>query len=312
MASIVAEVALRTPFRIVALPPLLRMQLAAEAAGRRRRAKLAKSLFSLFHRRLGRPAWGRMRIARGDGRAVDVRIDAANTHYAALLRAGAAGYEPETSALLDRIVPDGGVFFDVGANWGPFSLLIASRPGFTGRIVAFEPIARVRADLAAVAAQAGFAGIACRGEALSDREGRGAMRYRLHSALATLDLGGDAGVPVAPLDSLDLPPPDAIKIDVEGHEAAVLEGARRTVNGHRPMVVLETWHRPDQPESLAALAWLEREGYRLFRPSLAVAAPGRARLVLAPFGAADRLALDGDFNALACHESRIEALRARL
>jgi FkbM family methyltransferase len=289
------EIVPRNPFRIVALPLLLRLQLAAEARNDRLQAKLAKSMFSLAHRRLGRPAWGRMRLGE-----TEVRIDAANTHYLALLRAGPAGYEPETAALLDALVPDGGVFFDVGANWGPFSLLVASRPGFVGKVVAFEPIARVRADLAAVVAQAGLASrIAVRGEALSDRAGRGAMRYKLHSALATLQ-PGEGGVTMARLDDLALPPPHVVKIDVEGHERAVLEGARRIVAAHRPMIVLESWHRRDDP----ALSWLEDERYRLFRPAL-----DETVLTLHPFAAASRGGIPGDFNALACPEERIDRLR---
>jgi FkbM family methyltransferase len=213
--------------------------------------------------------------------------------------------------LLDRIVPDDGVFFDIGANWGPFALLIASRPSFAGRVVAFEPIARVRADLESVVTQSGLAGrIAVRGEALSDRAGLGAMRYGLHSALATLDVGAGAGVTVARLDDLDLPAPQVVKIDVEGHEAAVLEGARTTLARHRPMIVLETWHRAGADDG--ALAQFERDGYRLFRPSLAIAAGGAATLTLAPFAAAGRGRMAEDFNAFACPEERLGALAGML
>jgi FkbM family methyltransferase len=42
-------------------------------------------------------------------------------------------------------------------------------------------------------------------------------------------------------------PPNFIKIDVEGHESAVLEGARDTLDRHRPtlLVECEARHRPD-------------------------------------------------------------------
>ena len=36
-----------------------------------------------------------------------------------------------------------------------------------------------------------------------------------------------------------VPPPDAIKVDVEGHEAAVLRGAARTIATYRPLLVIE-------------------------------------------------------------------------
>ena len=46
-------------------------------------------------------------------------------------------YEPETSALLDQLVGDEDVFFDVGANWGWYSVLIAARPTFHGTVHTF-------------------------------------------------------------------------------------------------------------------------------------------------------------------------------
>ena len=50
-------------------------------------------------------------------------------------------------------------------------------------------------------------------------------------------------VPVVALDDLrpllDLPPPDFVKVDVEGFEDEVLRGARRTVEAHRPTLMVE-------------------------------------------------------------------------
>ena len=51
------------------------------------------------------------------------------------------GHEPELAHLLDRHVPDGGVFLDVGANAGYFSVYLATRPNFHGTVHAFEPVA---------------------------------------------------------------------------------------------------------------------------------------------------------------------------
>jgi len=48
-------------------------------------------------------------------------------------------YEPLTTAFLQRHLPRGGVFVDVGANHGYFSLFAAARVGDTGRVFAFEP-----------------------------------------------------------------------------------------------------------------------------------------------------------------------------
>jgi FkbM family methyltransferase len=325
---LVAEVTRRTPYRIDRLAPLARAQLWAERrprGARRILAKLSRALFRTLHDRLGVPAEGRLALDRG-GTVAYLRINLRHTLYGAIARDEAgAGYEPETSALIDRIVPDGGVFFDVGANWGPFTLLIAARPEFTGRVVAFEPLVSVRAELASLVAQAGLSDrVAVRGEALSDLFGQGRMTSGWHSALARLGAGeGGERVAVALLDDLELPRPDVIKIDVEGHEARALEGARATIDKCRPLIVLESWYRPrDAQASLAPLRWLEAARYALYRPMWRIGAGDQAALsplpdpvessgtlVLIPFEAADRLVLGADFNALACPREKLDSLR---
>jgi hypothetical protein len=72
-------------------------------------------------------------------------------------------------------------------------------------------------------------------------------------------------VPVTTLDDFfatQSRQPHFLKIDVEGHELAVLHGARRTLETHRPRILVEceARHRPDgdvQP----ALDFLKSLGY---------------------------------------------------
>jgi hypothetical protein len=44
---------------------------------------------------------------------------------------------------------------------------------------------------------------------------------------------------VVRIDDLDLPPPDVMKIDVEGSEVSLLHGAAETIRRHRPVIVIE-------------------------------------------------------------------------
>mgnify|MGYP003700608023 CR=1 FL=1 len=70
-------------------------------------------------------------------------------------------------------------------------------------------------------------------------------------------------VPVARLDTLGLDRIDMIKIDVEGAEVAVLEGARDSVARHRPVILLDT--HPSLGADVAALqAFADSLGYDVF------------------------------------------------
>lgn len=326
---LITQIALRNRFQIVELPLLARIQDAAERRFRRGLgrliAKAARALFDAVHNHLGLPATGRLTLDSGDERVVTLRFDARNTHYRALARAGDVGYEAETLALLDALMPNDGVFFDIGANWGYFSLAIASRPGFSGTIEAFEPATAVHDDMAGLVRQAGLGDrIVCRGDALSDETGTGRLASGgRHSALARLvsERRGEI-VTIARLDNLDLPAPDVIKIDVEGHEARVLVGAAKTIIRHRPMIVLESWYRPEAgEEAIAPLRLLGSWGYVLFRPlwrhdsplgqyfsPTEPSAEGYATLALLPFDPVERLAFGGDFNVFACHADRLGVL----
>lgn len=91
------------------------------------------------------------------------------------------------------------------------------------------------------------------------------------AALATIDTlnrsvicDGAQSVTVATrrLDDLGLGPVGLIKIDVEGHEGAVLRGAERTIETHRPAILVEAEER-HHPGAVANLrAFMEAKSYR--------------------------------------------------
>ena len=152
-------------------------------------------------------------------------------------------------ALRDLLGP-GDVGYDIGANLGYFSAVMSQAVGPSGRVVAFEPVPSTFARLSLCRELNDYTQLtplltavgATRGEielSFDPRLPGDASSYERPHAQGSSRLR----VPISPLDVLvethDLPRPSVIKIDVEGHELAVLEGAMRTLENHRPKLVFE-------------------------------------------------------------------------
>ena len=145
--------------------------------------------------------------------------------------------------------PQGGVVVDVGANLGLSALVLAP---LAARMLAVEASPRTAAALRRTLAANGLeARVAVAAVALGAAPGEQAFHDSPHSAgshlLSQETLDGatrpSVTVPVETLDALvarhGLERVDFIKIDVEGHETEVLDGAAATLARHRPTVFLE-------------------------------------------------------------------------
>jgi FkbM family methyltransferase len=176
-----------------------------------------------------------------------IYLDLRQLHLTFGILSGA--YERHEIDILRAVVPADGVFIDVGANVGYFSLAIASRPGFAGKVHAFEPVPPVHTLFERSVRENGLEErvIALR-MALSNAPGSMALtnaESSINIGSTRLDLNGTSGnalhtATVGTLDSVacDLTP-DVIKIDIEGAEALCLEGSIMTINRHRPTLLVE-------------------------------------------------------------------------
>jgi FkbM family methyltransferase len=72
-------------------------------------------------------------------------------------------------------------------------------------------------------------------------------------------------VPMVRLDDMDLPDPAFIKIDVEGHELAVLEGAQALLARARPVLMMEMEDRHAPGTRAVILDLLAGLGYTCLR-----------------------------------------------
>jgi len=150
-------------------------------------------------------------------------------------------HEPHVSNAIGKLVKNGGVVVDVGANIGYFSAYAAAAVGRQGQVFCFEPEAKnfeylkVNCDLIQ---RCGF-NCSAYNLAASSVKGKASLnihRYSTYHAIADDDYHLDKIestqiINTVTLDewaeSQNLKTISLLKVDTEGHEPQVLEGARR-------------------------------------------------------------------------------------
>ncbi len=148
-------------------------------------------------------------------------------------------YEPEQTRLFAERVHEGDIVFDVGAHYGYYTLLASKIAGDKGRVLAFEPSPANLARLYRHVELNGRKNVQVLELAVSDHEGTARFETRTGSGVGHLASDGPLEVKVTALDSLrDLPMPNVMKIDVEGAEVGVLEGAKSLLQKARPVIFL--------------------------------------------------------------------------
>ncbi|WP_158802903.1 FkbM family methyltransferase [Acidisoma sp. L85] len=178
----------------------------------------------------------------------------------ALLRTGAAeghgDIELMRSILATIEAPH--VFVDVGANVGAYSLGLTSAIGSQGKIYAFEPQRIIFNMLAGTMALNGVTNVFCHNIALGEREDLieipqfdydkslnfGSIEFGPQQKEALSQTRGKNPekieyVRLATLDSFEFTNVNLLKIDAEGMEMQILEGANQTISNCRPVMYIE-------------------------------------------------------------------------
>jgi FkbM family methyltransferase len=173
-------------------------------------------------------------------------------------------YERDLQNLLVRKVRPGNVVWDIGANVGFFTLLAARLTGTAGRIVAIEPLPRNLDLLRAHLDLNQIGNVTVLGQAVADAAGTALFAAAASPSMGRLDTAAGFEVTVTTVDTLVesgvAPAPHIIKMDIEGAESRALAGARRTLERHRPVLLLST-HGWAQHEG--CMSMLRGIGYEL-------------------------------------------------
>lgn len=166
--------------------------------------------------------------------------------------------------VLKLFVKPGSVAIDIGANVGLFSRFLAELVGEEGKVISVEPVHTTYSILRGT--MSGFPQVDVRNIAISDRVGSTEMAiprykagyenfYRARLIQYTSSMEGAetfrrVQVETTTADSLhdDVSQISFVKVDVEGHEPAVLRGAARILAARRAAWLVEA---PGDPTDLA-------------------------------------------------------------
>lgn len=155
-------------------------------------------------------------------------------------------YEMGTLDIIERYLPDGGVFVDVGANIGLMSIVAALKAGENGKVIAFEPhsdtreIARHNIDIN------NFQNIVTiEPKAAGSEKGKKPLfdNWDVNRGAASLIKSDNAEksevIEITTLDEeIGQSRVDIIKIDIEGFELEALKGAVEILQRKKPPVLI--------------------------------------------------------------------------
>jgi FkbM family methyltransferase len=171
---------------------------------------------------------------------------------------------------LDRIVPEGAVTVDVGANCGLYTRKLAR---LSKQVYAFEPSHKM-ADLLR---RTSASNVRVHEIALSDQTGNAELFIPQDNqepiyGLASLEprlgspnkRGVSISVPTARLDAIVHQDVAFVKIDVEGHELSVLNGAVELLEHSQPVFLVEAEDRHRAEATRSIFEFFETRSYRGF------------------------------------------------
>jgi FkbM family methyltransferase len=186
---------------------------------------------------------------------------------------------------LKNFLYPGGTFVDVGAHIGYFTLIAADIVGPKGRVIAFEPDPRNASILTANVNSAGKDDMVKIVRAAVGAKS-GTILFQRSDPDYRSQIAAEGGcsetivVVQCTLNEFDLPQGTVIKVDVEGAEVDVLQGATNYLESKKTTWIIET-HGPELEQTVLTI--LRQYGYypEVHAPVHPAYADYRQRYVLA-------------------------------
>jgi len=169
-------------------------------------------------------------------------------------------YEIERLRAFANAISPGATVYDIGANVGIYTLLAATKAGPSGTVYSFEPL---DSNLQHLERHLKLNGVQnCNVLKVAVSNVNGMRRFCAASwdfSMGRLSPEGEIQVPSVTLDSCvygekNLRPPDVMKIDVEGAELEVLQGAERIIAERHPVIFVEVHGTKEHADCCALLS----------------------------------------------------------
>lgn len=175
-------------------------------------------------------------------------------------------YEFEKQEAIKNNIRPGMVVIDVGANAGFYTLAFSRLVGKAGQVWAFEPFAENARNILQHIGLNKLQNVTFVQAAVTDRNSMIGFKMANNNASGFVtDSSKDYMVPTVSLDELILngvmPKPDLIKIDVEGAESLVLEGAKKLLSRNE-VILFVALHGKEQKRLCQNI--LRLLGYEIF------------------------------------------------
>jgi FkbM family methyltransferase len=165
-------------------------------------------------------------------------------------------YSESEVALFRVVVQPGSIVIDVGANMGSLTMPLARIVGMTGAVLAYEPERFNFYTLSGNVALNNLRNVMVFNQAVGKKRDLinvPELDYERTSNFGGLELDKDYSqaphypVPMTTIDDIGLNNLHFIKIDVEGMELDVVEGATATINRFRPILYVENDRKEKAP-----------------------------------------------------------------
>lgn len=151
-------------------------------------------------------------------------------------------YEYEKQILFSKIVHKGAVVYDIGAYVGFYTLLASELVGQKGRVFAFEPLPKNLYYLKRHLQLNCCSNVTVIETAVGEKDTIVFFEEGIERTFSRVSGKGNLKVKMISLDDFVLrdknPPPEYLKIDVEGSELSVFIGAEKTLSYYKPVIFL--------------------------------------------------------------------------